>query len=125
MEEVIGTFDDLRTVTISFFVAKRPIDELELDHVQFSIDDIPVVGPQHGPLPADQGTWWLLGMFEEGRVLRLHWSFRTGIRVPSDSEVVLAYFPDGRLTKATRFARMRVEAFENYSGDVEIKVVKP
>jgi hypothetical protein len=65
----------------------------------------------------------LLGLFEEGRTFELGWAFRTGIRVPDESEVVLGHFPNGRLTKATRFDRLQLARFRTYEGSVSVSVV--
>jgi hypothetical protein len=125
MDDTFEFTEDLRLVSIAFFIAKRSHLELSLDWVRFFVDGEEISVTQSGELPATQGPWMLLGLFEEGRAFDLDWSFRTGIRVPDESEVVLGHFPDGRLTKATRFQRLQLERFKTYEGKISITVVRP
>lgn len=125
MSDEIQFDEDLRLVSIAFFIGKRPHFELALDWYRFFIDGEEISVTQTGELPGNQGLWMLLGMFEEGRTFELGWAFRTGIRVPDESEVVLGHFPDARLTKATRFHRLQLERFETYEGSVSVTVKRP
>ncbi len=123
MSDDIQFSEDLRLVSISFFVAKRPHLELALEWNRFFVDGEEISVTQSGQLPGNQGSWMLLGLFEEGRTFELGWAFRTGIRVPDESEVVLGHFPNGRLTKATRFDRLQLARFRTYEGSVSVSVV--
>ena len=125
MSDDIQLHEDLKIVSISFFIAKRPQFEIALEWYRFFVDGQEISVTQTGEIPSGQGPWMLLGAFEEGRTFELGWAFRTGDTVPDESEVVLGHFPDWRLTKATRFARMQLERFKTYEGSVSVKVVKP
>lgn len=122
MDEELTFTEDLAHVSISFFIAKRPHHRLSLEWFRFFIDGEEISVVQSGELPSNQGPWMLLGMFEEGRKLKLGWAFRTGIDVPTDGEVVLGHFPNGRLTRATRFQRLTLKEFTTYEGETEVLV---
>lgn len=113
--------NNLDVTSISFFVAKRPGGDLEIDWFQFSIDGVAV---KHGPvsnLPGDQGIWVSLGFFSEGRTFDLRWGFRTGFSVPS-GPVLLGHFPGRRLRDATRLKQLQLEMLETYSGSTSLTV---
>lgn len=114
--------NDIQLTSVSFFVAKRPGSRLEIEWFRFSIDGTDVQNIQTGKLPSDQGIWASLGWFEEGRQLQLKWSFRTGIDVPDGQKVLLGYFPNGRLTDATRLKTIYLERFTEYNDDTIILV---
>lgn len=116
--------EDLNTVSIAFFVAKRPHQRLAIDYFRFRIGDHDFSGhPQE--LPNNQGLWVGLGDFEDGTTFDLEWRFWTGMDVPIEDDAVLGHFPDGRLTKATRFERLRLEPGSEYGGTVSITVRRP
>lgn len=117
--------EDLALVQLSFFVAHGPQQPLELRFTDFTVDGAPLALGREGDLPAAQGPWVDMGLFEIGKTFTLGWAFRTGIRVPQNGLVRCGYFPNGRLTKAVRLEAMTVEAFRDYSGTVVVTPVKP
>lgn len=113
---------DQDLVTLAFFVAKLQWDkDWEVEFGRFAIDGTEFHISRIGPLPGNQGFWGMLGMFEEGRTLELTYRLTTGFDVP-DGQVVLGYFPDARLTRATRFTRLALESHRSYEGTVSITV---
>lgn len=115
-EEDFATFtSDLAYGHVTFVVAKRPNESLDVEFERFDVDGTPVPVGRPGPVPGDQGSWIDVGAYPTGKAIEIRWQVHTGIRVP-DREVIFGHCPNGKLTKFVRLERRKVEPFETYTG---------
>jgi len=122
MEDDFNLSGELTLASVSFFVAKRLHDQLELDWFRFSIDGVDVPYVQIGPLPNDQGWWAQIGRFERGNTFKLDWAFRTGINVPSANKIQTGYFQGNSLRNRVLLDKIAVNPFQKYDGTASVTV---